>query len=254
MANQAKPSLGAVHKASGNFLALHLSEVLRHGKRILMLRTACSLALILAVAAAGPVFSQQEAPPPPNTEFRITSIDVSLVDSPNFNVSGYDKRVRRPGKWLEIEVAFDWQPRLPEPKYLDDLTVTYFVWLNNKSREFPNGALLTGSVTHMSVSQGKGMRSVMYIAPKTLERFFDGKLPVNASQALQGVGAEISVGGNVVAGFTPSGRGPERERPWAWWDAEMFKDKISGALLNKSETPFAVLAYDYHEVVKPRTP
>lgn len=214
-----------------------------------MFRRFVSLTAILLGAEFA--FAQTEAPPP-NTEFRITKLETSLVDSPNFSVPGYDKRVRRPGKWLEIEVTFDWQPsRATESKYLDDLTVSYFVLLNNKSREFPKGTLLTGSVSHMSVSQGKDMKSVMYVAPKTLERFFDGKLPVNASQAVLGLGAEISVGGKVVAGFTTSGRGPDKERPWAWWDDESFKEKTSGALLNKNETPFASLAYDYHEVIKP---
>lgn len=218
------------------------------------------LALTLAatlIFLAGIIPGQTQeasAPPPPNTEFRITKIETSLVDSPNFTVAGYDKRVRRPGKWLEIEVTFEWQPRRASSTlYLDDLTVTYFVLLNNKSREFPNGTLLTGSVTHMSVSQGKDLKSVMYIAPKTLERFFQGKPPVNAPQAIQGAGAEISLGGTVVAGFTTSGRGPDRERPWAWWDEESFKEKTPGALLNKNETPFSALAYDYHEVIKPNS-
>lgn len=202
--------------------------------------------------AMWPTAAQQDAASLPNTDFKISKIETTLQDSPSLAASGYDKRVRKPGKWLEIEVVFDWQPRAAEPKYMDDLSVNYFVLLNNKSQEFPAGTLLVGKVDHVSVSQGKDMRSVMFVSPKVLDRFFGGKTPVNVAQAVAGAGAEITVGGTVVAGFATSGRGSDKSRPWAWWDEDAYKEsRTPGVLLNKSETPFAALAWDYYEAIKP---
>jgi hypothetical protein len=212
-------------------------------------------AVLAGLIAASPVQAQQQpAPPPPNTEFKISAIDVELEQTPNFSVGSYDKKVRKPGEWLEVEATFDWQPRLADPKYLDGLTARYFVLLSNKSKDAPQGVLLSGEVNHVDVAQGKDLKSVMYVAPRALERLFDGKLPVNASQAVAGVGVELVMGGQVVAGFTTGGRGSDKERPWAWWDEPAFQKRATGILLDKSATPFAHLSADYHEPTKPKTP
>jgi len=105
-------------------------------------------------------------------EFSVSKIDFALQESPKMSGSGYDKKVTRPSSWLEVEVTFDWTPRTAEPLYLDDLTVNYYILLNNKNKDFPQGALLVGSVNHVNVGQGKELKSVMYVAPRSLERFF----------------------------------------------------------------------------------
>jgi len=214
------------------------------------LKPLVSVAAFVMLASLPLAAQQEAAPPPPNTEFTITKIDTAFQNSPGTSGSGYDKRVRDTGQWLEVEVTFNWQPRVLEPKYLDDLTISYFVLLKNPSKESPAGTLLVGKVEHINVAQGKDLKSVMYVSPKSLQRLFDGKIPVNVKQTVAGAGAELLLGGAVVAGFATDGRGADKARPWAWWDAEMFKDKKSGVLLNKLETPFAPLAWDYHEEIK----
>jgi hypothetical protein len=197
-----------------------------------------------ALVVAAPLRAQQDELPPPNTEFQIQSIDTAFQSTPDLKASGYDKKARggssKAGKWLEVEVTFDWTPRKPEPKYLDDLEVNTFILLSNKTRENPKGTLLTGSVAHVHTPQGKGMHSVVYVEPRALERLFDGKLPVNVRQAVEGVGVTITRGGTVVAEKTTQGRGQ-------WWTEF---EGVSGMVLNKSQTPFAHLAWDYHEPVK----
>lgn len=177
-----------------------------------------------------------------NTEFKVTKINVNFQDSPNFGVSSYDKRVNRPAKWLEVEASFDWTPRAKEPLFADELTFTYYILLNNKSAEFPQGTLLSGSVTHVSIPQEKGMNSVVFVSPRTLQRFFAGKIPANAAQAVVDVGVEVSSKGQVVANFVWKGKGE-------WW---RNYQQTTGYVLNKSETPFAYLAWDYYEAIKPK--
>jgi len=182
------------------------------------------------------------APAQLNTEFKVNKINVNFQDSPNFGVSSYDKRVTRPAKWLEVEVNFDWTPRLKDPQFADELTFNYYILLNNKSPEFPQGTLLSGTVTHVNIPQEKGMNSVVFVSPRTLQRFFGGKVPANAAQAVVDVGVEISAKGQVVANFVWKGKGE-------WWRSYQ---QTTGYVLNKSETPFAYLAWDYYEAIKPK--
>jgi len=175
-------------------------------------------------------------------EFSVSKIDFALQESPKMSGSGYDKKVTRPSSWLEVEVTFDWTPRTAEPLYLDDLTVNYYILLNNKNKDFPQGALLVGSVNHVNVGQGKELKSVMYVAPRSLERFFGGKIPNTANQTVAGIGVTITKAGQVVAESSTSGKGQ-------WWTTYQ---QTQGYVLNKSETPFAHLAWDYFEAVKGR--
>jgi len=86
------------------------------------------------------------------------------------------------------------------------------------------------------------MNSVMYISPRTLERFFDGKAPGTAASALVDVGVTITKQGQLVAEKSWKGKGQ-------WWSS---LEQVNGYVLNKNETPFAPLAWDYYEAIKAR--
>jgi len=179
-----------------------------------------------------------------NTDFKITKITPDLVTTADYTYSfgPKNKKVAKNKDFLELEVSFDWQPRSKDPAFLDDLTLNYYVLLNNKSKEHPQGTLLTGSVTHTAIPQGKGMNSVMYVSPRTLERFFDGKSPTSATAAVVDVGVTITKQGATVAEGSWKGRGQ-------WWST---LQQVTGYVLNKNETPFAPLAWDYYEAIKAR--
>ena len=175
------------------------------------------------------------------TEFQITKIDPSLPTTPAPSFSGTQKATGSPKKWLEVEVSFSWNPRTTTDKYADELTFNYYVLLANRSMAFPQGTLLSGQVTHTAVPAGQNdLKSVMYVSPRTLERYFDGKIPSSASSAVVDIGVTISYKGQVVAMKSLKGSGE-------WWP--QFQ-QTTGALLNKSETPFAPLYWDYYEAIK----
>jgi hypothetical protein len=178
----------------------------------------------------------------PNTEYRILNIEPQFLESPAYSGARYDKRGTRAKEWLEVEVTFEWQPRLRDPKYTDELTFNYYILLKNKSAAYPQGTLLIGSVTHTSIPQERDMHSVVYISPRTLERFFDGNVPGNAEQALVDVGVSITKQGQEVAATS------WKSRTGSWWP--QFQ-QTPGFVLNKNETPFAPLAWDYYEAIKP---
>jgi hypothetical protein len=185
-----------------------------------------SLLGLCAALAASTVTAQ-----PVNSEFSIVKITPDLVTTPEYSVNfgPKNKKVARNKEFLEVEVSFDWQPKNSKSEFLDELTFNYYILLNDKSRENPKGTLLTGSVTHIAIPQAKGLNSVMYVSPRTLERFFD-------------VGVTITKQGQLVAEASWKGRGQ-------WW-SEL--QQVSGYVLNKSETPFAPLAWDYYEAIKTR--
>jgi hypothetical protein len=197
------------------------------------------LHLVPAVLAAATVCAQ-----PANTEFKITKIVPDTVTTPEYNFSfgPKNKKVAKNKDFLEVEASFDWDPRDKKSEFLDELTFNYYILLNNKGREYPQGTLLTGSVTHAAIPAGKGMNSVMYVSPRTLERFFQGKAPANASAAVVDVGVTITKQGQLVAEGSWKGKGQ-------WWST---MQQVSGYVLNKNETPFAPLAWDYYEAIKAR--
>lgn len=194
---------------------------------------------VLLACAASSAFAQKA-----NTEFQINAITPDLVTTPEYSINygPKNKKVSKNKDFVELEVSFDWQPKAKEPKFLDDLTINYYVLLDNKSRENPKGTLLVGSVTHTAIPQAKGMNSVMYISPRTLERFFEGKSPSTAQSAIVDVGVTITQQGQLVAEKSWKGKGQ-------WWSS---LQQVNGYVLNKSETPFAPLAWDYYEAIKVR--
>jgi hypothetical protein len=196
----------------------------------------CSLLLAVACSAAS---GQQMS-----KDFAISKITPDMVTTAEYNFSfgPKNKKVQKNKDWLEVEVSFDWQPREKKPEFLDELTFNYYILLNNKSRENPQGTLLTGSVTHVAIPQAKAMNSVMYISPRTLERFFEGKIPSSATSTVVDVGVTITKQGQLVAESSWKGRGQ-------WWST---LQQVNGYVLNKNETPFAPLAWDYYEAIKAR--
>jgi hypothetical protein len=180
----------------------------------------------------------------PNTYYKILKVEPNFLESPIYSGPRYDKRGARAKSWLEIEVSFEWQPRLRDPKYTDELTFNYYILLKNRSPQYPQGTLLVGSVTHTSIPQEKNMHSVVYVSPRTLERFFDGKVPGNVEQALVDVGVTIMKQGQQVASTSWKSKSGD------WWP--QFQ-QTPGFVLNKNETPFASLAWDYYEAIKPTT-
>ena len=215
---------------------------------------------------AGSVLGQEQSKP--NTEFKILKIEPNFLESPKYSGSGFDKKSpRSKPSWLEVEVTFEWKPPRTGPKYTAELTFNYYILLKSKSQQYPQGPLLVGSVTHMNISQGEDMHSSVYVYLKALEPFLGGKAPDNAKNALADVGVTI-----IKSEIPPNVKPPEgqlvastswQSKTGEWWWAfinpkeekkprEGIPQYVEGLVLNKSETPFAPLAFDYFEAIKPK--
>ena len=195
-----------------------------------------ALAAALILGSSLPSLYAQTA-----TEFAITKIDPQIVTRPALSYSGATGKTVQPKSWLEIEVTFA-SPSTAE-KYTDDLVINYYVLLANKSVSFPQGALLTGQTALTSVpAKQNDLKTVIYLSPRSMERLFDGKAPTSASSAIVDIGVTISKQGQVVAQKSLKGSG-------VWWTLPQYQ-QTPDYLLNKSETPFASLNWEYYEPVK----
>jgi hypothetical protein len=108
--------------------------------------------------------------------------------------------------------------------------------------------LIEGEVTHVDVPKGRDRHSVIYLPPKTLNKLSEGK-PFTPHNILA-VWVEVFAGGELVGGKFKSSVGITSEA------VAKEKDSIPKAtdlFLNKSQTPFASLSWDYYESIKPST-
>lgn len=164
-----------------------------------------------------------------NADFAIKKVDVDFVQTPDFQVNGNPIRpTGQPKKWAKIDVTFD-----AVPDYSDDVTINYYVLLADH--------LMVGHVNHINVARGRDLHSVMFISPQALDRITKGNKALNKT-SFTNIAVTVGAGPAMsVANLKPGARGE-------WWTTLKAED---GLLLNKSETPFASLGWDYYEPTKP---
>ena len=200
-------------------------------------------AIFLAVAS-GPARAQSDV------KCEIKKIEPALLSSPVIG-SSYSKKGSQPHMWLEIDVDFDMEQTKKESKLGEELTVNYYILLNNKSlTEDGKATLLTGSVSHAEYLFGKGLHVGAFVAPQTLLKFFDGEAPRNFNQAIIDIGVTISDSTGIIARKASESqvRGDK-----GWWDSTEKFTEVTGRVLAKSDTPFADLSWDYYLPEKPKS-
>jgi hypothetical protein len=149
------------------------------------------------------------------------------IKSPEYQIMGGPQKRAKIGTWLEVEVEFETlMDDIPELKF------DYTVQIENK--------LLTGSVTHVNIPKGKDHYSVVYIAPRTLEKLTGGKPLTSASVQNVQVTITSADGVQLADGFLRPPQGGKLPN----------LPKTPNLVLNKNETPFAPLFYDRYEAIK----
>jgi hypothetical protein len=178
--------------------------------------------LFITLLTPGAALAQGRA-----SEFRINKITKSLISTPQYQYNGAEQyQANQRQRWLEVEVEFT-----ATPEWTDELTFKYYILFNGK--------LLTGEVTHTNIPAGRDDRSVMYLPPRTLERFANNR-PITANM-FQNIAVQIVQQGAVKDELSLT-RAP------AQWFTTI--PQISGYVLNKNETPFAPLYWDRYERIK----
>ncbi len=189
-----------------------------------------SVAVLLALAGARQVVGQ--APSGVSRDsLNIRRIDASRTRTPIYNQRSQINVREEVREWFRIEVEYQ-----STPDWLDEVTFTYHVLLRNDDLARPGDPrsafrLLRGQVTNVNVPRGRRNYSVMFIHPRTIERF----------GSIERIAVTASSGGVVMDTAT------EPESRTRWWEE---LPPVEGLLLNRLETPFALIAYDRYEAIK----
>jgi len=161
-------------------------------------------------------------------DYTIKKIDVSFADTPAYNVNPPAKQARAK-KWLQMEITFE-----SKVDFTEELAFNYYVYFADR--------LFVGKVECVNIVKGRDLHVVAYMSPNALASILRGKV-ITASD-LVNVSVTMNKPG-VSAALSTINWKPARG---AWW--ESLKQE-PGYIVNKSETPFAPLAWDYYESLKP---
>lgn len=159
------------------------------------------------------------------------------VKTPVFSGSR-GQMTRRDWLWVQIETEYD-----TAPEWIDELTFRYYALAQNArvAEGEPRFSLYKTVVRYVDIEAGRGHRSAVFLHPSARKRFGD----------LVGVAVEVVHDGNVIAEESAV----QRPIPEDWWQrATLTKsDQVvvrDGYLLDRSKTPFAMLAIDDYEVIR----
>lgn len=158
--------------------------------------------------------------------------------------TGKDKKFS-PKDWLEVEASLKISGTAEQKKigYINQVTVKWYVGLKNPDGK---GAIkLVKTINHINVPVDEEVYTSVYMSPATIKRV-TGKDKANKG-AVEAVGIEVLVDGVKV------GQASEKAKD-LWWNSPQLSDQSEKfPLLNKHETPFAMLWYDrYAEIQKER--
>ncbi len=161
-------------------------------------------------------------------EFRIRSVKPDFVATPDVS-SGYSKRAVNAGtptKWLRVEVEFD-----STPEWADNVEFRWYIAVPGDKRP----VVFTDSVTHINVKRGSRHLSVIFMPPRTVERYA-------RNFKIERLAVQLWYDQKLV----DTGGWPNEPKT-RWW--EEVKPE-HGFLLNLLQTPFAVLEFDRYEQIK----
>ncbi len=160
----------------------------------------------------------------------IRRISGGKVPTPEYQLkkSQFAARTR---DWFQIMVDYE-----TDPEWVDEAIFTYYVVVKARTAQPGKSpyTLFKGDVTYINIEKGRH-KSDIFIHPSTLARYGD----------VEQVAVLINVGGRLVAmDGLPQGSAAKR-----WWEQ---MSPLDGYLLNRMQTPFAMINFDDYEAVKPK--
>ena len=130
--------------------------------------------------------------------------------------------------WARIAVQYE-----TDAEWTDELEFRYMVLVKNpKTEAF---TMFPATVTYIDIPKGKRHTSTVFLRPNTLERY----------GIVEWAGVKIYLKGK----DTPVAVAQMPDDPRPWTAALTTKE---GVLLNRDQTPFALVAIDNYETIKPK--
>lgn len=158
---------------------------------------------------------------------RIRKMVPTKEKTPLYTTSMRTQTSGRQPDWWRATVEFD-----TAPEWIDELEFTFYAYLEDQSaRNAPK--MFRGVVTYMNVPKGRHLADI-FLQPSFIARM--------------GVVKQLAVvvkHQGVVVATESSATTPN------WWDT---MPPVDGVLLNRAQTPFALVDYDAYNFIKPAAP
>jgi len=167
-------------------------------------------------------------------------------DIPSPEVQTGKAKSFKPKDWLEVEAGIKIPAMNADQKksgFINQVTVKWYVAMDNPDAK---GVIkLSKTINHINVPVDEEIFSSVYMSPANLKRL-TGKDKAGKGD-VEAVGLEVLVSGEKV-GLAA------QKKPEKWWESGSLSDQSDKfPLLNKDETPFAMLWWDrYAEIQKER--
>lgn len=156
---------------------------------------------------------------------RIRGIEINDQRTPDYDVDRVNMGSSKVREWQQILVEFD-----TAPDWIDQMDFTFYALVESETSN--TGYLMfRGSIDYVNIERGRH-QSVMYLHPSTVERFGD----------VERVAVVVRMNGQLIG---ISGEPESRQR---WWEQ---LSPVDGYLLNRMQTPFAMINYDNYPAIKP---
>jgi hypothetical protein len=130
-----------------------------------------------------------------------------------------------PADWARISISYE-----TSPEWIDELEFIYYVYVKDQSNRGAE-VMFRGAVTYINVARGRNHQSDIFIHPSTIARM--GK-PEYVAVVVKHRGAVVATESTAQ---TPN-----------WWER---LSPVDGVLLNRAQTPFALIDYDMFNAIKP---
>jgi hypothetical protein len=193
--------------------------------------TATALVLLPALVhgqAGGPAIPAGGGGP---RYLKIDKITATKLPTPEYEVKRVSLQGAQTKQWFQITVKYQ-----TAPEWMDELNFKYYALVKNKEAAAGQAPYIcfSGDVAYVNVEKGSH-ESDIYVHPSTLKRFGD----------VEAVAVQVFYKGQLV--------GMEMDPPSSqrWWEQVAPQP---GYLLNRMETPFAMINFDNYEAIKATGP
>ncbi|MDE1171142.1 MAG: hypothetical protein PW734_08050 [Verrucomicrobium sp.] len=197
--------------------------------------------LFLLVAVPSFSFAQQGDT---NGPVVITKVEANLVPTPNYTVSAATSTPVTPSpKWLQVN--FDFTARNEKP-FIDTLQFRVYVEVAEPSGpddQEGSPALLVGETTFINVPNERDLHGSFFIHPYTIRRF-GGENAFSNFKAKRNIRVEALIDGQQISFH-------DEHDDDANWVSSLRK--ISGMVLPRDQSPWALVNIDRYPPVKTRS-
>ena len=165
----------------------------------------------------------QEVTPAPAKGISIKKITPEKQKTPEYQLLK-GQVMARTREWFVVNTFYE-----TDPEWVDEALFTYYVVV--KAKQGPQKyTLFKGDVTYVNIQKGKH-KSDMYLHPSTMARYGD----------VERVAVVLTTQGRVVA---MESLPASQQR---WWEQ---LTPVDGYVLNRMQTPFAMVNFDDYEAIK----